>query len=173
MLYTGVDVSNYEKGQVPYKGCGMMSKPPLVYHNITTNYTSYMNNFIVTFKLSLNYIYPTTASASSFYFLNMVSCWTNDGLQCTGDTTKDFTQQVLMETNPNFARHSINNKFGCPRYHTFIYRTIISRNDSGYPYDAYKEWCVPWECNDRVEGEQKGGGIFKSNATKYYENCAT
>ena len=42
----------------------------------------------------------------------------------------------------------------CPRYHRFINGTIVSRNDTlHYPYDAYKYWCMPWECEDKLDGE--------------------
>ena len=140
MLYTGVDVAYGEKGGVQYIGRGMMK------YALPTDIDA-----IIQYDLKIN-IADNAASHSSFYFLNMGACWkhNNNGLkdvQCDGNTTTDVTRYVLMETNPNYhVSCTKDHPFSCPRYHTFINGTVVDRNNSGYPYDAYQEWCAPWNC---------------------------
>ena len=148
MLYTGVDVGKGEKGGVQYIGRGMMKYA-----------ASTSVDFIVEFNLTINTAYQAKAH-SSFYFLNMGACWKNNNgnledVQCDGNTTTDVTRYVLMETNPEYMGNcNANNRMNCPRYHTFVNGTVVSRNDTNsYPYDAYKYWCVPWNCDDVLPGE--------------------
>eukprot|EP01084_Bolivina_argentea_P155356 270733_1 len=148
MLYTGLDVGYGEKGGVQYIGRGMMKYAP-----------STDTDFIVQYNLSVNTAFQAESS-SSFYFLNMGACWKNNNnglkdVQCDGNTTTDVTRYILMETNPDYhVSCSKSNPMRCPRYHTFINGTVVSRNDTdSYPYDAYKEWCTPWGCDDLLPGE--------------------
>ena len=71
-------------------------------------------------------------------------------VECDGNTTTDVARYVLMETNLSYhVSCSIDNPMHCPRYHTFINGTMVDRNNTvSYPYDAYKEWCAPWNCDD-------------------------
>eukprot|EP01084_Bolivina_argentea_P155357 270734_1 len=143
MLYTGVDVAKGEKGNVAYSGRGLMKYTP-----------STSTDFVVQFRLSLNTAYQA-GPHSSFYFLNMCSCWKDNNIACDGNTTTDVTRNILMETNPEYHQAcNVNNTMACPRYHTFINGTIVDRNNTNsFPYDAYKEWCAPYNCDDLLPGE--------------------
>ena len=148
MLYVGVDVAHGEKGGVQYDGRGMMRYAP-----------STATDFMVSFNLSVNTALQA-GSSSSFYFVNMGACWKhNNGgrrdVLCDGNTTTDVTRYVLMETNPEYhVSCTVDAPMRCPRYHTFVNGTVVDRNDTlRYPYDAYKEWCSPWNCDDVWPGE--------------------
>ena len=118
-------------------------------------------DFILQYRLSVNTAFQA-ANHSNFYFLNMGSCWkhNNNGLkdvECNGNTTTDVTRYILMETNPDTPIScDSNNTMNCPRYHTFINGTVVDRNNTeSYPYDAYKAWCAPWNCEDLLPGEPR------------------
>ena len=130
-----MDVAKGEKGGVQYDGRGLMK------YSAKTDI-----DFILQYRLNITTAYQA-GEHSSFYFLNMGSCWkhNNNGLkdvECDGNTTTDVTRYVLMETNPEYhVSCTVNSPFNCPRYHTFINGTVVDRNNTAYyPYDAYKEW---------------------------------
>ena len=101
-----------------------------------------------------HFTFSGPALATSFYLLNMGACWKNDGTACDGNTSTDVTRYLLMETNPGYdGGCKPETPLLCPRLHRFLNGTVVDRNSTSFPYGAYKYWCAPPSCGDRLPGE--------------------